>query len=563
MEQRVETAALLRELDHLRTRVAILEQVDAERRRVTGELREETRITETLNRIGGLLAAELDLQRLVQIVTDETTALIGAQFGAFFYNVIDEQGEAYTLYTLSGVPRSAFETFPMPRNTEIFGPTFRGEGVLRLDDVTRDPRYGQNPPYQGMPPDHLPVRSYLAVPVTDRAGTVLGGLFYGHSAPGMFRARDEELVVGVAGQAAVAIDNARLVRDLHAERARYRTLFEGVGDAILVTDGRGHLIDVNTAARALLGYDRSALLAMSIGAVVAGGTEQIAPALAEAAETGRWQGEIELLQANGTPVPVEVASTRVALPEQVVLVSVMRDISERRQLERMQREFTRLVTHELKAPLTSVKGFAQLLARRAQYDQHAVEVILGRTQLLERIIDDLLDVASIDGERLMLYRAETDLAALIQATRELAQSNTSTHQIALDLPHERILGYWDAARIAQVLHNLLSNAIKYSPAGGTIRVVLRAESGEAVVTIADEGIGIPQTALPHLFSRFFRVEAVDTATSQGLGLGLFISRTLIEEHGGRIWSESHAGQGSTFGFSLPLHRDVALAPVST
>jgi PAS domain S-box-containing protein len=560
VEHQVETAALLRELDHLRARVAILEQVDAERQRVTRQLRDETRITETLNRIGGLLAAELDLQRLVQIVTDETTVLVGAQFGAFFYNVLDERGESFTLYALSGVPRAAFDGFPMPRNTSIFGPTFRGEGVIRLDDVTSDPRYGQNPPYRGMPEGHLPVRSYLAVPVIDRAGNVLGGLFYGHAEPGIFRERDEQLVIGVAGQAAVAIDNARLVQDLHAERARYRTLFEGVGDVILVTDARGRLIDVNTAAVAQLGHTRAALRAMSIGGVVAGGTERIAAGLAEAAETGRWQGELDLIHANGTTLPVEVSSTRVALPQQAVLVSVMRDISGRRQVEKMQREFTRLVTHELKAPLTSVKGFAQLLFRRAQYDQHAVEVILGRTRQLEHIINDLLDVASIDGGRFTLYPSDTDLVALTQAACELARATTDNHEISLDLPRRPIVGCWDATRITQVLHNLLSNAVKYSPAGGAIRVTLGERAGSAVLTVEDHGIGIPQAALPHLFSRFFRVEAVDTASSQGLGLGLFISRTLVEAHGGHIWADSQTGHGSTFGFSLPLSTDDSAPP---
>ncbi|MBW8857023.1 MAG: response regulator, partial [Bradyrhizobium sp.] len=120
---------------------------------------------ETLNRIGGILASELHLERIVQTVTDETTALTGAQFGAFFYNVVDEQGEKLTLYTLSGAPREAFESFGHPRPTPVFAPTFYGTAIVRSDDITKDPRYGQMPPHYGMPPGHLPVRSYLAVPV--------------------------------------------------------------------------------------------------------------------------------------------------------------------------------------------------------------------------------------------------------------------------------------------------------------------------------------------------------------------------------------------------------------
>lgn len=184
-----------------------------ERKRVEEALREQTETLETINRIGRLLSAELDQERLVQAVTDAATLLTGAAFGAFFYDVIDEQGEAHTRYAISGAPAEAFERFPTPRNTAIIGPTFRGEAVVRIDDVTKDPRYGQHPPYHGMPPGHPPVRSYLAVPVNSRAGKVLGALFFGHPKPGVFNERAENIAVGLAAQAAIAMDNARLYQE--------------------------------------------------------------------------------------------------------------------------------------------------------------------------------------------------------------------------------------------------------------------------------------------------------------------------------------------------------------
>ena len=193
-----------------------------EQRRAEAALREENRVAEALHRIGGILAAELDLQKLVQAVTDEATKITDAEVGAFFYNVRNDHGEAYTLYAISGVPREAFAQVPMPRNTGIFEPTFRGEGPVRLDDVTADPRYGQNAPHQGMPAGHLPVRSYLAVPVVSRSGEVLGGLFFGHSRAGVFGERDERIVVGVAAQAAVAIDNARLYQEARSAGEQLR-----------------------------------------------------------------------------------------------------------------------------------------------------------------------------------------------------------------------------------------------------------------------------------------------------------------------------------------------------
>ena len=177
---------------------------------VEAALHEQRRQLETLNETGAAIAAELDLTRAVQLVTDAGVELTGARFGAFFYNMIDEAGESFMLYTLSGAERSDFERFGHPRATAVFEPTFKGEGVVRSDDITADPRYGKNPPHEGMPKGHLPVRSYLAVPVTSRSGDVIGGLFFGHPEAGVFTEASERLMLGLAGQAAVAIDNARL-----------------------------------------------------------------------------------------------------------------------------------------------------------------------------------------------------------------------------------------------------------------------------------------------------------------------------------------------------------------
>jgi PAS domain S-box-containing protein len=184
-----------------------MKQAEAERVRL---LEENNAVTEALNRVGALVASDLDRDRVVQAVTDTATELTTAEFGAFFYNVENEAGESYMLYTLSGVPREAFAGFPMPRNTAVFEPTFSGTGVVRSADITRDARYGHSGPHYGMPRGHLPVRSYLAVPVRGRGGAVLGGLFFGHSEVGRFTAHHERLAVGVASWASVALENARM-----------------------------------------------------------------------------------------------------------------------------------------------------------------------------------------------------------------------------------------------------------------------------------------------------------------------------------------------------------------
>jgi signal transduction histidine kinase len=197
-----------------------------DRKRQQERARNEADMLDILNQTGSRLAGELDLQVLLQDVTDAATRLTGARFGAFFYNGQDEQGEAYVLYTLSGAPREAFERFGHPRPTAIFGPTFRGAAPIRIDDVRKDPRYGQWAPHHGIPPGHLPVRSYLGVSVVSRRGEVIGGLFFGHPEAGVFTQRSERLAVGIAAQAAVAVDNARLYADAQKSAEEKRQLLE-------------------------------------------------------------------------------------------------------------------------------------------------------------------------------------------------------------------------------------------------------------------------------------------------------------------------------------------------
>lgn len=184
-----------------------------ERMRSDDVVREDARVLEVLHRTGEMLTKELDTQVVLQRVTDAATEVTGAKFGAFFHNAITDEGEAYLLYTLSGAPREAFEQFGHPRPTPVFSPTFRGDPPVRVDDILKDPRYGQWGPHFGMPKNHLPVRSYLAVSVLSRTGEPIGGLFFGHPEPGVFTERSERLAVGIAAQAAIALDNARLYRE--------------------------------------------------------------------------------------------------------------------------------------------------------------------------------------------------------------------------------------------------------------------------------------------------------------------------------------------------------------
>jgi PAS domain S-box-containing protein len=182
-------------------------------KRVEFELREQAHTLELLSKTAAVVGSRLDLDGLLQEVTDIATKLSRAEFGAFFYSSVGEDGEKYLLYSLSGAPREAFEKFGNPRNTPVFAPTFRGEGIIRSADILTDDRYGKMAPHFGMPNGHLPVRSYLAAPVTSPSGEVIGGLFFGHPEINVFTEQDERIIQGVASQAAIAIDNARLYEE--------------------------------------------------------------------------------------------------------------------------------------------------------------------------------------------------------------------------------------------------------------------------------------------------------------------------------------------------------------
>ncbi|MGC2812415.1 MAG: response regulator [Bradyrhizobium sp.] len=384
------------------------------------ELRQEARYLEILNDTGVAVAAERDLTALVQTVTDAGVQLSHAEFGAFFYNVMREDGEAYTLYTISGVPREAFAKFPMPRNTAIFEPTFRGRGPVRSDDILADPRYGKNAPHQGMPEGHLPVRSYLAVSVVSRSGEVLGGLFFGHSRPRVFTDRAERIVTGLAAQAAVAIDNTRLhlanqqeiesrrqaelelqrLNQTLEERAeqravqlaasqtrledterRFRLLVESVTDyAIYMLDAQGFVINWNTGAERIKGYARDEIVGhhFSLFYTPDERTKEIpARALAIAATSGKYETEGWRVRKDGSTFWAGVVINAIRSPENELLgfAKITRDLTERRAADERTRQAQKM------------EGIGQLTGGVAHDFNNLLTIIIGNLETLQRNLD--------------------------------------------------------------------------------------------------------------------------------------------------------------------------------
>jgi PAS domain S-box-containing protein len=230
---------------------------------------------------------------------------------------------------------------------------------------------------------------------------------------------------------------------------------------------------------------------------------------------------------------------------------IMRDIAERRALERLRQEFLAVTTHELRSPVTGIKGNAQLMQRRGAYSERAVEAIIAQAESLQRLIDELLLASQIQADHLALVRDEIDLtAAARDAVSYLGAGEAKVH---VEAPAAPLIVSADQQRLRQVLTNLLTNAIKYSPDGGAVTVRVTHHANEARLSVIDHGMGIPPEALPHLFERFYRVMGA-AGRIQGLGLGLYISQRIVEAHGGRIDVASELGHGTTFTVTLPLQR---------
>jgi PAS domain S-box-containing protein len=260
--------------------------------------------------------------------------------------------------------------------------------------------------------------------------------------------------------------------------------------------------------------------------------------------------EKEYFRKDGSRAPVLVGSAFFEGSRERGLSFIL-DLTERKQLERLQQEFIANVSHELRNPLAAIRGFAQLMQRRASYNERSVQAILGQTGQLERLIGDLLDASRLEAGALELRPERLDLVELARTLSEEAQATTEQHTIRLDAPPGPVVGVWDRDRLGQIVRNLLGNAVKYSPDGGEILVRIEDHGDTAQVSIKDGGIGMEVVTLEYLFGRFYRANAV-AGRIKGVGLGLYITRELVEAHGGHIWAESAGpGQGSSFHFTLP------------
>jgi PAS domain S-box-containing protein len=331
-----------------------------------------------------------------------------------------------------------------------------------------------------------------------------------------------------------------------------------VPEALVLSDADGLILAVNEACLQLTGFGREELLGRHLSLLFpaeerAAVTEEYRRAFAGPDQLPGYERLIR--RVDGADLPVEArCSFLSAAGRRVGLVTSLRDISERRTLEHARQRFLAMVTHELGNPLAAVRGYAQLMRRRSAYDEQALDLIVAKTGLLERLIRDLLESTRLEVGRMSLQRSWVNLGVLAEEAAKLVESRGSDYRLRVDLDGSPVLVWCDRDRLAQVFANLLDNAVKYSPTGGEIAIRIEASPSEARVSVSDQGMGIEPETLARLFDEYFRA-GQRQAETEGLGLGLYITRGIVEAHGGRINASSTVGLGSTFSFTLPRGQD--------
>lgn len=556
-----------------------LEQRVVER---TAQLQREQQNTETLLRILTEVSSSLDLDRAL----NRTLALLNEAIGA-------EQGTIMLLHADDGLLhyRAGYGFLSRQAVAENRAVTLRvGEGLagwvvehrqaVLIEDLHQDPRWVRA---SAGTREH---RSAIVAPMMV-GEDVIGVLMVFHRQVGRFSPELLNLVQAIAGQVAVAINNAHLyelirdqaerlgalLRKEQEEASRSQAILEAVADGVLVTGADNKVTFVNSSAERILGLPAARIVGQPLDAF--GGL--FGKAAAAWMQTIRgWSEEPASYQPGDTYAEqIELDDKRIVLVHlaPVMLqndflgtVSIFRDITHEVEVDRLKSEFVATVSHELRTPMTSIRGYADILLLGAagalnENQAHFLQIIKNNTERLNILVNDLLDISRIEAGRVTLSPQPLDLREVAEeALADLlrrSQEENKPMAISLEAPRDLPRVFGDSERVRQILDNLVDNAYHYTPAEGQIRLRLHANSNDEVqVDVMDTGVGIAPEDQERVFERFFRGEHPLVLETPGTGLGLPIVKQLVEMHHGRIWMTSKGvpGEGSTFSFTLPIYK---------
>jgi PAS domain S-box-containing protein len=449
-----------------------------------------------------------------------------------------------------------------PAQVDAIGRQPRPIGVLgenksiRLRDVREHPKHG------GFPAHHPAITSFLAVPIRFR-GHVVGNLYLGNKqGADEFTVEDQQMAEMLAVRAGSAVETARLYAAEGRAHAWLQAVLDQMPESIMLMDAQGRITMQNRSMHALIdattpvvdrfGNSVTIDVRSPSGERLAADDLPIVRAIADRTVTVgqelfvRTQDQLMPLLVSASPILMDSGDLAGA-------VMVFQDITTLKELERLREEWTSIVAHDLRQPISVITLRSSLLLRgRLTHDQRdSVEQIASSVQSLSRMVTDLSDASLLESDRLRVTLDRLDLCELLEDIAERVPS-TASRTTTQTPPGVRVFVKGDAQRLEQVMWNLLSNAAKYAPPETKIGLHLGVEDGHAHVRVTNTGPGIPSDELPYVFSRFGRSRSADASQVKGLGLGLYIAKGLVTAHRGRIWAESVPGDLTTFHITLPL-----------
>jgi PAS domain S-box-containing protein len=510
----------------------------------------QLRQREYLLQISRAMTSRLDLPSLLRLILTSASDLVRAEAGLIALR--RGQSTDLSIHASHGIPASLLPRFApllvdFPLQTEQYPlPDLQA----RLSLVARAIR--------------LPLQQVVALPLV--FGERLLGVIYLFRSGGIaFSANDEGVLATFADQAAIAVRNAQLYQQVSAEKRQLDAIVENSADGVMILDPELRIQVFNRALSQMTGWPAERAMGQPCYQVLAldeVSGENLCGADAREAVFPDGQpltAEGKLARPGGSRIAVSITYSPL-YDEEGRLVNIIAnvvDITRFREAEEMKSTFVSVVSHELKTPVALIKGYASTLAREdADWDiatlREGLQVIGEESDRLNGLINNLLDASRIQAGGFKLERGDMSLSKLAASVVESFRTQTDRHHFVLDFPSAFPCVSGDEERLRQVFNNLVGNAVKYAPQGGEIRLGGWGDSTTATVYVADQGIGIPQTEQGKLFQRFYRVDSSLRRSTQGAGLGLFLCRSIIEAHGGRIWLRSEPGKGTTVFFTLPL-----------
>lgn len=509
---------------------------------------------EYLLRIARAMTSQLTLSDVLRLVIEHAVSLLAGEAGLI---TLRRPDDTFGIVASFGIERETLRRFP-PLLQDI---------PLEAFDVDR-PRWMQPRLQRRLSAIastiDLPVGDAVAMPLTI-ADELIGVIFIFRGLEAQFTRMDRQLLADFADIAAIAVRNAQLFQRVSEERRQLQTLVAHTEEGVAILDPGGYVRLFNQALASMSGWPADEAIGRPASDVITVIDDRGEPIRApdipgtrrsDDEEPRRLQGW--LIRRDGTEGPYVGITLSPLYDNSGQLFSVVvnfQDVTRFKEAEDLKSTFVSVISHELKTPLALITGYAETLDRDdVRWDtkttRECLTVIREESARLNRLIEDLLDAARVEAGALKLKMSYVRLDELAESSVEALRPLERDHMFAVDFPPDFPTVPGDPERLRQALRNLLSNAIKYSPTDSLIRVSGRVEPDGVVVSVSDEGPGIPLDEQRHLFERFSRGSAAQDATS-GAGLGLYLSQAIIEAHGGEIGVESAPGQGATFYFSLP------------